>query len=244
MQEKQMSNGKLAYKLYNKVGATEQEKARAKEIIDAEKPENLDIYGKFVRSELIFWDKSSCAYTYIQAIEVFQQIITDKQMPKTLVVGACFYLGRMYELGLGVDYDMNMAYAHYRLANKLNPKACIKDIARLEKILSSEPKQFSKDTPNRYAYRSIYEHDKTWEYNAYLRDCAEDYRKCQESLKRNRFFYPDDTDKKKSDDVRLYCIDGVEYFDVAEEPDDDIFEYEFMDDDDVIDPLFLFYNDD
>ena len=55
MPENPMSKGRLAYKLFNKVGATEKDKARAKEIIDAESVDDLDEYGRFVLAELTFW---------------------------------------------------------------------------------------------------------------------------------------------------------------------------------------------
>lgn len=208
MPENNISVGRLAYKLYNKVGATELDKARAKILINDEKPENLDVYGKFVCAELIFWNRSSNAYTYAQAIEIFQKIIIDKQSPKPMIVGACFFLGRMYELGLGVDYNMGAAYAHYRLANKLNPKACLKDIARLQKILDSEPKKIKKSTPDKFQYRDIYETDETWEYYKYLDEWSKEYEKCKQSLKDNKFFYPDDPDEVSLDDIDLYCVDN------------------------------------
>lgn len=214
MPENNISVGRLAYKLYNKVGATELDKARAKVLIEAEAPESLDAYGRFVRAEIIFWNRNSNAYTYAQAIEIFQKIIVDKNMPKPLLVGSCFYLGRMYELGLGVDYNMSAAYAHYRLANKLNPKACLKDVARLQNRIESEPKEFSKSTPDKYKYDGEYEHDKTWEYYRYLDEWSKEYEKCKQSLKDNKFFYPDDPDEVNLDDIDLYCVDGVDYDDL------------------------------
>lgn len=199
MSETQLSVGKRAYRLYNKVSATERDKVNAKLLIDAEKFEDLDVYGRFVYAELIFWKMSSTAVTYAQAVEIFQKIIVDKQSPKTLVVGACFFLGRMYELGLGVDYNTKAADIHYRLANKLNPKACVKDIARLEKILSSEPKELIQKTPDRYRYDGGYEHDCLWEYYKYLGEWSEDYEKCKQSLKESKFFYADDPDEVEID---------------------------------------------
>lgn len=214
MSDTQISVGKRAFKLYNKVGATELEKAQAKVLINAEAPESLDIYGKFVRSEIIFWDRHSSAYTYAQAIEVFQKIILERDMPKPLIVGACFYLGRMYELGLGVDYNMGAAYAHYRLANKLNPKACVKDIARLLKILSAEQKKINTATPDKYKYYGIDESDKMWEYYKYLDEWSDEYERCKQSLKDNKFFYPDDHDEVSMDDIEMYCVEGVNYDDI------------------------------
>lgn len=204
MSEKQMSVGKRAYRLYNKVGATEKDKFNAQALIANEKPEDLDVYGKFVYAELIFWKMFSTASSYAQAIEIFQKIIVDKQSPKTLVVGACFFLGRMYELGLGVDYNMSMAYAHYCLANKLNPKACLKDIARLQDILNSQPKELSKNTPAKFKYDGAYETDETLEYYKYVHEWAQEYEQCKDSLKRNKFFYDDDPDEV---DVDLYNIE-------------------------------------
>lgn len=209
MSETQISIGKRAFKLYNKVGATERDKAQAKAMIDAEKPESLDVYGNFVYAELIFWSKTSNAYTYAQAIEIFQQIIVDKQLPKSLIVGACFFAGRMYELGLGVAYDMGTAYAHYRLANKLNPKACVKDIARLQKIQSAGKSKVKQSTPDDFQYLLIGETDKTWEYSIYMREWASEYEKCKQSLKDNRFFYPDDPEEVSLEDIDLYCVEGV-----------------------------------
>lgn len=208
MPDNNNSVGKLAYKLYNKVGATVLDKARAKVLISAEQPENLDVYGKFVYAELIFWNRSSNAYTYAQAIEIFQKTIIDKQSPKPMIVGACFFLGRMYELGLGVDYNMSAAYAHYRLANKLNPKACVKDIARLQKILDSKPKEFSKQTPDKFKYNGEYEPDATWEYYECIHEWSKEYDNCKKSLKDNKFFYPDDPDEVSLDDIDLYCVDN------------------------------------
>ena len=214
MSEEKISIGKRAFKLYNKVGATEQDKVLAQILIAAEQPEDLDVYGKFVYAELIFWKRLSTASAYAQALEIFQKIIFDKQLPKQLIVGACFYLGRMYELGLGVDYNMGVAYAHYRLANKLNPKACLKDIARLQKILESKPKEFRKSTPDKYSYNGGYETDDTLEYYGYAHEWAQEYENCKQSLKDNRFFYPDDPDEVNLDDIDMYCVEGVNYDDI------------------------------
>ena len=202
MEEKQRSNGKLAYKLYNKVGANEKEKAKAKKLIENEDLNSLDAYGKFVHAEIIFWDKNSTASLYNVAIEIFQGILLNKQSPKPLIVGACFFVGRMYELGLGVNYNLDAAYAHYRLANKLNPKACTKDIARLQKIQGTDPKTIKQSTPDKYKYKynGIVETGSLWEYNKYLEEWATEYEKCKTSLKDNKFFYADDPDEVNVDD--------------------------------------------
>ena len=229
MSETQLSVGRRAYRLYNKVGATELDKAQAKVLINAEAPESLDIYGKFVRAEIIFWDRHSTAYIYAQAIEAFQKIVIDRNMPKPLIVGSCFYLGRMYELGLGVDYNMGAAYAHYRLANKLNPKACVKDITRLQKILNAAPKKINTSTPDKYKYTCDYESDKTWEYYDYVQEWSQEYDKCKQSLRDNKFFYPDDPDEMNVDDILLYCVEGVDYDDL--DPDAPLPDIKLDDDD-------------
>lgn len=204
MSEKSISNGRRAYKLYNKVGATDKDKLQAQILMNDEKPEDLDVYGKFVYAEIIFWKRRSNAYTYAQAIEIFQKILLDKQLPRSLTVGACFYLGRCYELGLGTEHNINAAYAHYRLANKLNPKACVKDIERIQNILNSEAKAINKSTPDKYKFNDVGEtDDDELEYQQYLREWDEEYSKCKKSLKNNKFFYADDPDEVNVDDIPL-----------------------------------------
>lgn len=195
----QLSIGRQAYRLYNKVGATEKDKVSAQILIAAEKFEDLDIYGRFVYAEVIFWKILSTPTAYAQAIEIFQKIIIDKQPPKPLVIGACFFLGRMYELGLGTDYNMGAAYAHYRLANKLNPKACVKDIARLQKILNDAPTKINTSTPDKFKYHGDDETDSEWEYYQCVHEWSQEYDKCRKSLKDNNFFYPDDPDEVEVD---------------------------------------------
>lgn len=199
MSETQLSVGKRAYRLYNKVGATELDKVRAQVLINSEKLEDLDVYGKFVYAEVIYWKRSSTATAYEQSMEIFQKIIIDKTSPRPLVIGACFFLGRMYELGLGCDYNMSSAYAHYRLANKLNPKACVKDIARLQKILNDTPQKINTATPDKFKYHGDDEPDQSWEYYKYVEEWSREYDKCKKSLKDNKFFYPDDPDEVEVD---------------------------------------------
>lgn len=205
MDEKQVSNGKRAYKLYNKVGATEREKQTAIKLIEQANADELDVYGKFVRAEIIFWSDNTSPYAKQEAFETFLHIILDKQTPKALSVGACFFAGRCFELGFGTDYDNAMAYAHYRLANKINPNACLKDVARLQKLLASEQKNFDKSTPEKFRYCGSATNEKwsEWEYEEYINDWIEEYEKCKISLRDNKFFYPDDPDET---DVDMYDV--------------------------------------
>lgn len=203
MPENKKSNGKLAYKLYNKVGATENDKVRARCIIAAENVETLDVYGKFVRAEIIFWNRFSSSYERQEAFETFQTTVLDKNTPKPLLVGACFFIGRCYELGFGTDYNMSMAYAHYRLANKLNPKACVKDVARLQKIMNTEPQKANSATPDKFKYYDTDEADTEWEYADNIDDWAKEFERCKKSLVNNGFFYPDDPEEVNVDDIPL-----------------------------------------
>ena len=62
MSAKQASAGKRAYKLYNRIGATDRDKVQAQILINAEKPEDLDVYGRFVRAflsdDVTSWDSA------------------------------------------------------------------------------------------------------------------------------------------------------------------------------------------
>lgn len=203
MPEKNISNGRLAYKLYNKVGATDAEKIRARCIIAEENVETLDVYGKFVRAEIIFWNRFSSTYERQEAFETFQTTLLDKNTPRPLIIGACFFIGRCYELGFGTDYNMSMAYAHYRLANKLNPQACLKDIARLQKIMNAEPQRLSTATPDKFKYYDTDETEAEWEYADSINDWAKEFEQCRKALADNGFFYPDDPEEV---DVDLYDV--------------------------------------
>ena len=134
MIEKQNSAGRRAFKLYNKVGATEREKIKAMELIQGEAAENLDEYGRFVRAEIIFWRYNAPLQDKEDAFDTFRTMSFDQNLPVNLIVGACFYAGRCYELGFATGHDFDAALICYRAANKINPKACIKDISRLEKL--------------------------------------------------------------------------------------------------------------
>ena len=94
---------------------------------------------------------------------------------------------------------MKAADIHYRLSNKLNTKACVKDIARLKKILNTAPKEVNKKTPDKYRYDGDFENDNTWEYYKYLGEWSEEYEKCKQSLKESKFFYADDPDEIEID---------------------------------------------
>ena len=203
MSAKQASAGKRAYKLYNRIGATDRDKVQAQILINAEKPEDLDVYGRFVRAEIIFWSRLSSSYEQQEAFETFQTTLLDKNTPKPLLVGACFFIGRCYELGFGTDYNMSMAYAHYRLANKLNPKACVKDVARLQKIMNTEPPKANSATPDKFKYSDANETDTDWEYAENIDDWAKEFERCKKSLANNGFFYPDDPEEINVDDIPL-----------------------------------------
>lgn len=205
MSAKQASAGKRAYKLYNRIGATEHDKVQAQILIDAEKSEDLDVYGRFVRAEIIFWSRLSSLYEKQDAFEAFQSIVLDRKTPAPLLVGACFFIGRCYELGFGTDYNMSMAYAHYRLANKLNPKACTKDVARLQKIMNTEPPKANSATPDKFKYSDDDEADEEWEYAESIAEWAEEFRQCRKSLADSGFFYPDDPEEV---DVDLYDVNA------------------------------------
>lgn len=209
--------GRLAYKLYNKVGATEREKERAIKIIEQTDVAALDEYGLFTRAEITFWNEYSSPYMRTEAFETFQKIILNNQLPHPLTVGACFFLGRCYELGFGADYNMSMAYAHYRLANRLNPQACLKDIARTRRILNSEPAKINKNTPKEYKYNGAVEVDDEWEYSKYLTEWGKEYESCKQSLKNSGFFYADDPDEINVDEIDMYCVNGVKRSDIDPE---------------------------
>lgn len=206
MPEKLTSAGKRAYRLYNKKGATDLDKIQAQALIYGVKPEDLDVYGRFVSAEIIFWKRLSDRYAYAQAIEIFQKILLDKQLPKPLLVGACFFLGRMYELGLGTEHNAQAAYEHYRLANRLNPEACAKDVDRLQKLLNGERKNTASRTPDRFSYRDDDAPLDESEYEEYLQEWAEEMESCQRSLADNGFFYADDPDEKDVDEDELYNV--------------------------------------
>lgn len=204
MSDTQISIGRRAFKLYNKVGATKREKQKAIELIQNEAVESLDVYGRFVRAEIIFWQDYASILDRIDAFDTFRAISIDTSMPLNLIVGACFYAGRCYELGFATEHNFESALVCYRAANKLNPNACVKDIARLEKLQSAAPVKNATATPAKYRYDGSCATD----YVANDRIKKEDdihtsFIDGLKTLKRTGFFYADDPDEI---DVDLYTV--------------------------------------
>lgn len=199
MCETQNSLGRRAFKLYNKVGATERDKRQAIALIKDVPVDSLDEYGKFLRAEIIFWQDFATVQEKLDAFDTFRSMSVDNGLPLNLVVGACFYAGRCYELGFATEHDFESALICYRAANKLNPKACLKDIARLEKALSS-PQKINTATPPKFRF------DGAWMTNYYVADRVNreddihpNFIDGLKTLKRTGFFYEDDPDEVEVD---------------------------------------------
>ncbi|MDE7454479.1 MAG: hypothetical protein K2M64_01470 [Clostridia bacterium] len=204
MSQTQMTVGKQAFKLYNKVGATEREKQRAVDLIKGEAVDSLDAYGKFVRAEIIFWQDYASSQDRIDAFDTFRAMSIDANLPQNLIVGARFYAGRCYELGFATEHNFDSALICYRMANKLNPKACLKDIARLEKSQTQQPVKNANGTPAKYRYDG-------WTFADYMAeerikkedDIHTNFIDGLKTLKRTGFFYEDDPDEV---DIDLYNV--------------------------------------
>ncbi|MCM1194964.1 MAG: SEL1-like repeat protein [Corallococcus sp.] len=204
MPQSNVSNGKRAFKLYNKTGASEREKERAIQIINGEKTSDLDAYGRFVRAEIIFWQDFAPLQDRIDAFDTFRSMSCDNTLPTNLVVGACFFAARCYELGFATEQNFDSALICYRAANKLNPKACLKDIARLEKAQTSVKTEFDTATPPKFQYNGSWAADSWAEWEVMNDDklhtnIADGLR----TLKRTGFFYEDDPDEVDAD---LYSV--------------------------------------
>lgn len=203
MIEKQNSVGKRAFKLYNKVGATEREKIKAMELIQGEAVESLDEYGKFVRAEIIFWRYNASLQDKEDAFDTFRAMSLNPSLPKNLIVGACFYAGRCYELGFACEHNFDAAVICYRAANKLNPNACLKDIARVEKMLSTQRKGDTA-TPDKFKYddSTVADYRQEERINK-ADDIHTNFIEGLKTLKRTGFFYEDDPDEV---DIDLYNV--------------------------------------
>ena len=200
MPEKQISIGRRAFRLYNKVGATKRERQKAIELIKDEPVESLDEYGKFLRAEIIFWQDYASLQDRQDAFDTFRAMSIDKSLPFNLVVGACFYAGRCYELGFATEHNFEAALLCYRAANKLNPKACLNDIARLEKLFSTPQQKINTATPQKFQF------DGAWMTNYYVADRVNreddihtNFIDGLKTLKRTGFFYEDDSDEVEVD---------------------------------------------
>lgn len=207
MSEKQTSNCKRAFKLYNKRGATDNDKVQAMVLLKQENPRDLDEYGIFLKAEITFWKRQSSLQERIDAFDTFRKMSCEQNLPLPLIVGACFFAGRCYELGFATEHNFEAALICYRKANKINPNACVKDIERLEKAIdAADKKPKTAATPDRFSYKDGVEGTGEIEYRNAIDEWAKDFEQCLTSLRDNRFFYGDDPDEINVDEIEIYNV--------------------------------------
>lgn len=217
MSEKLIADSRLAFKLYNKINASNDEIRKAKSLMENVDVNELDVYGKFV------WAQIHLFRVYIKyksktrdAFEMFVQITQSKDTPKKVLVGAYYFVGRAYELGLGVERNRNHALENYLEANKLNNKVCLTDIARVTKALHPTKPQSEKGTPEEYRYKfyvpvnddDLFD-DLEPEVYRYRKASSADHLRRMKVLKRTGFYYEDEPEIVNLAELDLYCVDGV-----------------------------------
>lgn len=216
LDEKMIADGRLAFKLYNKKHASNNEIRDAQRLLQDLDVNELDVYGKFV------WAQIHLFKVYIQsksrareAFEMFVKIAQCSDTPKKLLVGAYYFVGRAYELGISVERNRSHALENYLEANKLNDKVCLSDIARVTKELHPTKPETEKGTPEEYRYKFCVDENEDdldkhiWEVYPYRDASATDHIRRMKTLKRTGFYYEDEMEIINLADLDLYCVDGV-----------------------------------
>lgn len=216
MDKKMIADGRLAFKLYNKMYASNNDIRDAKKLLKDLDVEQLDVYGKFVWAQvLLFRVYIRSKNRAHEAFEMFVKITQSPDTPKKLLVGAYYHIGLAYERGYGVECNRNHALENYLEANKLNNKVCLSDIARVTKALHPTKPETAKGTPEEYRYK-FYVGESDDELEKHIGEAYQiqgagnaDHRRRMKTLKRTGFYYEDEPEIINLADLDLYCVDGV-----------------------------------
>lgn len=211
----------LAFKLYNKKNATREEIDYAKKLINNVKFESLNLYGKFVWAEIRIENCHFSERERAKACKFMQNLTKSKDLSTKMLVVANFFVGYCYELGIGTEQNRYRALRYYLRANKLNKKACRKDIARLKAKINPAKPEYPTATPDEFKYHFTSDEldygltdMEQFEMHRYLRDLESDHAWRMINLEKTGFYYPDDPDEVSVDDLELYCVKGVTLYDL------------------------------